>query len=917
MHAATLSRTFLSIALMVLLVAPLSLAQVPRTISYQGTLTDARGTVVPDGNYNLTFKLYDTASGGTPLWTEVQSVAVSKGIFSVILGSAAPLNLPFNKPYYLGVTVESGAELSPRIPLTSSGYSFRAASTDSINGIPAGGDLTGTYPNPTIANNAVTTAKIADQAVTQAKLAPGVSLPPGGAAGGDLTGTYPNPSIAAGAVNTAKLADNAVTTAKIADQAVTQAKLAPGVSLPPGGAAGGDLTGTYPNPSIAAGAVNTAKLADNAVTTAKIADQAVTQAKLAPGVSLPPGGAAGGDLTGTYPNPSIAAGAVNTAKLADNAVTTAKIADQAVTQAKLAPGVSLPPGGSAGGDLTGTYPNPSIAAGAVNTAKLADNAVTTAKIADQAVTQAKLAPGVSLPPGGTAGGDLSGTYPNPTVTGLQNRPVSSTAPTSGQVLKWTGTAWAPASVDMGTNYWSANGNHIYNNNAGNVGIGTNNPYALLSLGGGEANTKLAIWQGGTASDVMGLGVGPSQFRLHLYNSTNRFSFLDAPNGSEIMTILGNGNVGIGTSNPYARLSLGGGEANTKLAIWQGGTASDVMGLGVGPSQFRLHLYNSTNRFSFLDAPNGSEIMTILGNGNVGIGTSNPQARLHVNGGNAYFANNNTTLQLLPGKLFDQIQANAATIEIPGNGALGVWDDLTVTGTLRAYGNLHVGGNYFSLGGGTDPVHRRVDAVVQGVGGNLYAGALYTMGANANRNVSLTWQTDNPNHGYVGVNDGRGAPQAEVYVDGNGDGVITARWKFFREPDPDDPTRDIWYGCIEGPELAMYVRGTARLVNGRARIELPDHFRKLADEQGMTVQLTPRSAESKGLAAVRVSLEGIEVAELLNGRGNYEFDWRVEAVRRGQRDFRVYRPWDEVLPGGTDPAQAWQARLKSVQARRAR
>jgi len=180
---------------MVLLIAPLSLGQVPKLISYQGVLTDASGTVVPDGNYNLTFKLYDVATGGTPLWTEVQSVAVSKGIFSVILGSATPLNLHFNKPYWLGVTVGAGTELTPRMQLTSSGYSFRAANTDSINGITAGGDLTGTYSNPSIKNNAVTSAKLADQAVTQAKLAPGVSLPPGGSAGGDLTGTYPNPTI--------------------------------------------------------------------------------------------------------------------------------------------------------------------------------------------------------------------------------------------------------------------------------------------------------------------------------------------------------------------------------------------------------------------------------------------------------------------------------------------------------------------------------------------------------------------------------------------------------------------------------------------------------------------------------------------------------------------------------------------------
>jgi hypothetical protein len=139
-------------------------------------------------------------------------------------------------------------------------------------------------------------------------------------------------------------------------------------------------------------------------------------------------------------------------------------------------------------------------------------------------------------------------------------------------------------------------------------------------------------------------------------------------------------------------------------------------------------------------------------------------------------------------------------------------------------------------------------------------------------------------GYSGYFEGG----AGVYVSGNLDvtGALSKGSGSFVQPHPTDPSKELVYAFFEGPEHAVFLRGTARLVDGNAVIETPGHFRAVAGEEGITVQFTPRSSKSKGLAAVKVSKEEIRVEELLEGTGSYEFDYFITAKRAG---FEAHEP----------------------------
>jgi hypothetical protein len=512
---------------------PATYAQIERQISYQGLLTLPTGLPLDDGQYDLVLRMYDAPIGGNLLWEETQTTTITKGLFNLYLGSVVPLTGVdfFNTQVYLE-TALAGQPPFPRTRLAVVPYAIRAERAgvaDSIN-VSAGGfvrslnqaegnlviagksGIVVTRTNDTInIESTITFQGISNLSSPQNTIE--IVNPNGPNTTVDVRdGAITAVKIADSVITTAKLVDSLIVTSKIADGAVTASKIGPGVipsTLPPSGPAGGDLTGTYPNPLIALGAVTGPKIADGAVSTTKITD-----------------------------------GAITTSKLADNSITTTKVADGAITAPKLTssgvvagtygdnlniPRITVDDKGRvtlisvqpltnfpfivvAGGDLTGTYPDPLIRTNAVTTSKILDLNVTTSKIADLAITTPKiaigavrseqvadgsitvldLAPGTiptTLPPSGPASGDLAGFYPSPVL--------STSAAAGSRMVDALRSNFIAGDVDVNTannivmlnalgQFPAANGSLINNLNVNNVGSG------VLGIQFGGTNSSTAL-----------------------------------------------------------------------------------------------------------------------------------------------------------------------------------------------------------------------------------------------------------------------------------------------------------------------------------------------------------------------------------------------------------------------------------------
>lgn len=131
----------------------------------------------------------------------------------------------------------------------------------------------------------------------------------------------------------------------------------------------------------------------------------------------------------------------------------------------------------------------------------------------------------------------------------------------------------------------------------------------------------------------------------------------------------------------------------------------------------------------------------------------------------------------------------------------------------------------------------------------------------------------------------------VYAQGN---LGASGTKSFVEPHPTDPAKVIRFVSLEGPEAGTYFRGTGFTRGGVCVIEVPEAFRIVTAEDGLTVQVTPVETPARTWIESQ-SLERIVVRSSLDTR----FHYLVQGTRRAYRDFEPIVAGDEFTPESPD------------------
>ena len=238
---------------------------------------------------------------------------------------------------------------------------------------------------------------------------------------------------------------------------------------------------------------------------------------------------------------------------------------------------------------------------------------------------------------------------------------------------------------------------------------------------------------------------------------------------------------------------------------------------------------------------------------------------------------------------------------------GLSDTYPNKGSIRAYDNGFVKAEMFASvdntgtfasWGGNNSLNAVIGTTISGNSGYI---GVYGPTATFSSLPEVQLFVDDFNNGAIYITGTYGGGLSTTgcfYIDQSFGATLAIDLKQFVMDHPQEKDKEIIYACIEGPEAGAYARGSGELENGKVFITYPNHFRMVVHGEEATIQLTPLSIDTYGLAVTQKTETGFWVQELKGGNGNFQFDWEAKAVRKGYENYepvRIKRTLNKTSP----------------------